>query len=309
MYKFLLKSFVFVLLVLAMVVSALLFIPNKRIANNSLFANIDKHYRLEQLASPKLIFIGGSNLGYGINSEEIEAALGFPVVNMGLHAGFGIRYMMNEIKYAINKNDIVVISPEYEHFVSNEMANGEKVLMALLVDVNRNNMRYIPLVQWYYLFPLGFEYGVSKLLRNQIDIMDEGDVESYEKYYKRSSFNKYGDEVMHYDYPNQKIVADGASSLVYASNDAFKYIKDFYRFVEEKGATIYLLPPVLMQSVAQHQRDMILSIEDILKQQGTPFVSSTETFFYEDSLFFNTPYHLNKQGVDIRTNSIIKILK
>ncbi len=308
MSKFLLKSFIFILLVLVIVLSALLFIPNKKIVNNSLFASIDKHNRLEQLSSPKLIFVGGSNLGFGIDSEKIEKELGIPVVNMGLHAGLGIRYMINEVKPSINKNDIVVISLEYEHFVSDEMANGEKVLMALLVDVNRNNIRYIPFSQWYYLFPLGFEYGVSKLFRNQIDIMDDDDVESYTKHFNRNSFNKYGDEVMHYDYPNEKFDSNETSVVVYPTNDAFGYIKDFYHFLDQKGATLYLLPPVLMKSLACKKQDMIVVIEKILREQKTPFLSSAKTFFYEDSLFFNTPYHLNKKGVDIRTNKIIDVL-
>ena len=193
MRKFILHSLFFMSIIALIILFSLFLIPNKRIANNSLYANIDKHNRLDSLPSPKIVFVGGSNLAYGLNSKRVEDSLQMSVVNMGLHAGFGLKFILNEVKPYINKGDIVVLSPEYHHFYSANMLNGEKVLVALLFEVDRKNMKYITFSQLIHLIPLTMQYAVSKLMGKQMDMMEEGVETGYEKQYKRNSFNVYGD--------------------------------------------------------------------------------------------------------------------
>ena len=76
----------------------------------------DKHHRLSTVESPRIILVGGSNLAFSVDSEKIEKHFERPVVNMGLHAGLGLKFMLNEIQPALNGGDIVIIFPEYEHF-------------------------------------------------------------------------------------------------------------------------------------------------------------------------------------------------
>lgn len=51
--------------------------------HSGLAALLDKHNRLEKLKSPKLIIVGGSNCGLGIDSTILSKLLNRPVVNMG----------------------------------------------------------------------------------------------------------------------------------------------------------------------------------------------------------------------------------
>ncbi|HPG73671.1 MAG TPA: hypothetical protein PLM49_05215, partial [Bacteroidales bacterium] len=61
-------------------------------------AIIDKHKRIDSIKSPKIIFAGGSNLPFGIDSKMIQDSLHTPVVNLGLHAGLGLDFMLNELQ-------------------------------------------------------------------------------------------------------------------------------------------------------------------------------------------------------------------
>ena len=47
---------------------------------------------LEDTPSPRIIFVGGSNLAFGLDSQRIKDSLNINVINYGLHAGIGLKY-------------------------------------------------------------------------------------------------------------------------------------------------------------------------------------------------------------------------
>lgn len=55
--------------------------------------------------------------------------------------------------------------------------------------------------------------------------------------------------------------------------------------------------------------DSIKYIEEEMEKNKTQFISKSENYFLEDKYFYDTIYHLNKEGAEIRTKEIIKILK
>src|SRR5688500_9034323 len=48
-------------------------------------ATVLKHDRLARDVPRKIVFIGGSNLAFGMDSGMVEKATGLPVVNMGMN--------------------------------------------------------------------------------------------------------------------------------------------------------------------------------------------------------------------------------
>jgi len=309
MKNFILQGILFLGIVLAIILLSLFLIPNKRIINNSLYANIDKHHRLDSLKSPKIVFVGGSNMAFGLDSKRIEDSLHMPVVNMGLHAGFGLRFMLNEVRNNVQKGDIVVISPEYQHFYG-DIVNGEKVLVALMVDVNRNNLKYLSFTQAMHLIPIAIQYAVSKLMGKQLDIMDEGKVSSYEKVFKRNSFNEYGDEEMHWRFPNQHVqIMYAPQNFKEVSTQTLSYIATFKSEINKRGVRLYIIPPAFQHTSFQKNELIIKEIEKQMSIQNTPFDIQPEVFSYPDSMFFNTAYHLDKTGTELRTHIIIQMLK
>src|SRR5687767_11217515 len=82
-----------------------------------LASSIDKESLLRTQASPRLIFVGGSSMAFGVNSAQIAAACGRRPVNMGLHAALGLKFMLNEVAPHIRSNDWIIVAPEYQQFV------------------------------------------------------------------------------------------------------------------------------------------------------------------------------------------------
>ena len=59
---------------------------------------------LEDAPAPRIIFVGGSNLAFGLDSQRIKDSLNINVINYGLHAGIGLKYMIDDIStYAKEK--------------------------------------------------------------------------------------------------------------------------------------------------------------------------------------------------------------
>lgn len=73
-----------------------------------------KHDALVQTDEPKIILLGGSSLGFGLDEELLEYATGYKVVNLGLHAGFGNLFVTELSKANINPGDIVLCGYEYD---------------------------------------------------------------------------------------------------------------------------------------------------------------------------------------------------
>ncbi|HVD61344.1 MAG TPA: hypothetical protein VNC11_10775, partial [Gemmatimonadaceae bacterium] len=65
--------------------------------NNYLAAVLEKDRLIRNTPSPKVILVGGSNLAFGIDSKLMQDSLGLRVVNMGLYAKLGLRYMLAQV--------------------------------------------------------------------------------------------------------------------------------------------------------------------------------------------------------------------
>ena len=303
MRRFLLRCSFFLLLVLAVLALALFLIPNTKIPDNSLFASHDKHHRLSTLGSPKVVLVGGSNLPFGIKSQIIEEALDKPVVDMGLHAGLGLNYILSEVEKDIHEGDIVIVSPEYHHFLSRSMFNGEDVLAALLFDVNRDCLRYVKPNQWLALFPSICLYSSKKIVN-----ISSRKVDDFEDIFTRESFNEYGDEVAHFGLPST--VHSGEKSVLVEDvyPKAIRRMSEFQSFVESRGAKFTLVACPYPEEQYALDKQVIEEIVDAVEAAGMVFQVRPEACVFPDSLMFNSFFHLSEVGAELRTEQLLQHL-
>ncbi len=99
-----------------------------------LAASVDKHHLLVQQPSPRIVFVGGSNLAFGLDSLAIERSLGYHPINMGLHLALGLDFMLAEIEAFLKPDDVVLISLEYEHFVDLYTEDGGTLFTEIQSD-------------------------------------------------------------------------------------------------------------------------------------------------------------------------------
>jgi hypothetical protein len=73
----------------------------------------------EHLASPnrrKLIYASGSSGFYGVRCRELSSMIGRPAINFGLHAGLGLRFLMDRALAACSPGDVIILGPEWETY-------------------------------------------------------------------------------------------------------------------------------------------------------------------------------------------------
>ena len=254
------------------------------------------YYRLKALKdSKKIVIIGGSSGAFGFNSRLIHEAFDLPVVNTCTHAMIGLRMQFETYKDMLRDGDIVILSPEYGG--EKERLYGGYNLLRILSSHLPEAYRKLSLRQWLFIYKF---IGIHNLGTSR-----HKDVEEYDDVYSANALNEFGDiewERKHKDFiKNYNISGVMDGELI----DYYKYIRDY---AKSKGIKLVFLPPPLMKSNFKSCVKQIDSLAFCLKENGVPWQSPPSKYSFEDSLFFDTPYHMTHEGANIRTKAIIEDL-
>ena len=165
-------------------------------------ATVDKHNLLSHQPSPRIIFVGGSNVGWGLDSNAFLERLGLNPVNMGLDADLGLDFMLNEVKESVRTGDVIVISPEYEHFEESYLGGNYQHLFKVLCE-RPASARYLAASNFSSLLDQGLIL-MGDLTRFTLQIFTGGNKPTAPSHSPgRESFNNLGDEISHYYRPRR----------------------------------------------------------------------------------------------------------
>jgi hypothetical protein len=205
-----------------------------------------------------------------------------------------------------------VLATEYTDYYSDQYY-GNIELVSLLFDIYPAGLRHLSLLQWKKLLPAVFKYAAIKIIKipriiryysSDIKINNE-DIGYYNKY----SFNEHGDTYLHWQLNNIPFKPYKASSMKETVNEKTLIdLNAFLDFANQQRACIMMMPPVLQATTFKNQEYAINMIDSVLESRNMPFFRPPEEYCFADSLFFNTPYHLNKKGIEKRTEMMIKDL-
>ena len=277
---------------------------------NYLAATIDKHRLLERTASPRILVVGGSNVPFGIQSDRFERELGRPVVNLGLVAGLGLEFMLNEVAGSIREGDWVILSPEHDLF-----GGGSKLLnQQQIVEYRPASLCLLPIGRAARLVS---EQGLTLLggtVRHSLQIRLEGPVpESDDATYSRSGFNRGGDYIAHYRRPETLATAprNGPPVLVRSMTPATRsHLARFAGLCQARGARcFYTCPPHPRELLQPHAAAVEMNIAALATIPHLEVLDHSKDQLYELGLFYDTGYHLTEEGARQRTEKIAKALQ
>lgn len=279
---------------------------NESLKNSLFFAHNAKNKLLLNTESPRIVFIGGSNLSFSINSQAIKDSLCKNPVNMGIDGSFGLKFMMNNSVHYIKATDIVIICPEYHQYYDNS-ADGDIELLSLLVDISPQ-YNDIELKQYFNMLKYVPKYASSKIRKHFVEYFNPIDT-SYKGIYSINSFNSFGDAINHWNMGPQKFTA-GATIGKKMNDDIFNHIIRFRKSILARGAKLYITFPAFQKESYLIDKEKIKEIEKRLIQNNFDIIGTPERYVISDnSMIFNTAYHLTKKGVDYRTQLLIEDLK
>jgi hypothetical protein len=275
----------------------------------------DKQELLENQTSPRIILIGGSNLNFGIRSPEIERRTGYHPVNMGLNIGDGLAFMLNNVRSSLRRGDVVVVSPEYEHFGDFYNGKGE----FLYAEVEHRPSVIGAFTTGNYLEMLNKGHMIAgSILRYTLERrgnMVRQYLENKENPYRRDAFNQYGDLVGHYPLTlrlkkSELIVGPSASQVT--PEKIVRAINGLNEFNEEcrrrEVQVFYSFPPI-PQELFENDATVIKTIASELQRRlQFTILDTPEEATYPIENFFDGYYHLTGEGSEKRTDRLINKL-
>lgn len=303
MKRFVVSVIVFAILLCAGFLCSCFFLPSPTVRNSMLAVQKQKLEQLSKIKSPRVVLVGGSGLGMGMQTSELSERLNCSVYNMGLHAGLGLVYQMNAVSpEMLNSGDVVVLVPEYANF-DGRACFGDQELVAMVFDIMPEHRKYISAKHWLHLARCMVQYGASKIRNCYLNNSDSSAC--------TDKYDAFGDSEWGERAPDERRVFPDARHLVAEdfSPIVLAYIRRYVDTCQSRGVRVVVLPPAFQARSYDNQVSYINEVANGLEGNGTPFISSPRNYRMEDIYFDDTPYHLNFIGRRVRTERMVEDIR
>jgi len=285
--------------------------------DNYIAAVLEKDRLIRNTPSPKLILVGGSNLAFGIDSRMLQDSLGMRVVNMGLYAKLGLRYMLAQAKPYIARNDVIVIVPEYDQFYR-EFANGDFTLNTALLYAPAD--RIDDFTESYSMVDVVLRPRVENARRSFMrgtatvfGVEDRYFPPDTAPLYSRRAFNSFGDMVAHLGRDGldpDSIFVGPMPAIAQFNEEIIDDLNGVASAARVRGARAWFLFPSYIDRAYSINAARIDSLRARLEpEMEIPIIGTPRDFVFPSKMFFDTRYHLNEEGRKLRTLKMIDVLR
>ena len=268
-----------------------------------------KYNRLKSIEKSKIVVIGGSSVAFGLRSDIMENELKMPVVNFGLYANLGTKYMLDVAKDYIKEGDIVIIAPEQNSQALSLYFNAEAVWYTadgnygVLSDVAGDN--FGDMAKEFLSFVSGkFGYWQS------------GGKPCPDGVYNVHSFNNYGDIEYARPYNIMTNYYDAGMAISFKQDvigkDFINYINAYGKDIISKGATVlYSFCPMNIDALDEESDDKTQKqyYDYLTSELNFPVIGSPETHLIDSNWFYDSNFHLNDAGAVYYTTLLAQELK
>lgn len=265
-------------------------------------ATIGKHRLADSTPAPRLVHVGGSSAAFGLDCAALEAATGKGQVNLALHIGVGLDFMLAEALDVLKPGDTAVLHLEYELFAYDPI---DMSTVVQLVEARPASGRYLDWRQRKRFFDSGLVF-VRQFARSAVKFPRPTAAPGY----SRDAFNEYGDVVGHHEL-GSRYTADPRSlpplpvdpEHVRAVIDA---LNAFAAECRDRGVdVVFFYPPTPLEE-APARGDVHERIAAMLSQRADfKVLNRPGEMYYPANLFYDTGYHVTLEGKERRTALII----
>jgi hypothetical protein len=209
--------------------------------------------------------------------------------------------MLREVEQNLGKGDIVVLSFEYHVNLT-----GDPKLLT-------HTVRIFPMaIQYFVSSPIdGMKYDMEKWVEDIQETALFGrrtKNSENDSPYRRVAFSERGDVVGHLNKESAKKLPSGRMGD--QDYDGFiTRVNEFAHIAKSRGASVYFMfPPYAQSAFKLNEREIMKYQRACVAKLNMEILNTPEEFAYPDDHFFDTVYHLNKGGRDLRTAMTLQIL-
>ena len=263
---------------------------------------------LENVPSPRIILVGGSNVSFGLDAALMQKKLGLPVINDGLHAGLGV-VPLKEIQQYIREGDVIIVSLEYNMFSHRETMAGDRAFLSDWIEYSPRRIKYLldPLAETPSIYATMLQRKVNRQVNT---ILLGGSLEESRGVFSGANFDGEGDFIGHLEAASvsRRKIPSVPYPVTSLQDDIFVFLEHFDRIAREKGARVYFAAPASRQSncKATGAAPMAEFFKAFQERSSIPVLTPLEDVCLPDKYFFDSEYHLNAQGRELRTERLIE---
>ncbi len=243
--------------------------------------------------SPRVIFVGGSNVRMGLNCQIIRDSLNLNPINAAMHAAFE-SYMMNNTLQYVSNGDIVVLAFNYATFLG-DYDRVSRELLSVVADGNSSKVRLLSTKQKIKILQHIPNFSLSKFRPTAYFNV------------KNALSNQYGDTYEHWTLKKKKFRSNGINGKF--NPEVIQGIKKFQSDLAAKGATLLVTYPSYQDRSFFNTQVAVKEIEAQYIKTGFTVLGTPERYVFPDSLMYDSPYHLGGKGVELRTQLLIEDLR
>lgn len=286
-------------------------VPNAVFTQSIIDAKLDAaEFKYE---SPKVLFVGGSNVLFGVDSKQFSESTGIPSINFGCAAGMGPELILDLISNHLSSGDLVVMNWEYENFRFERSGIVDLTYLNLLMSYQNKFKGKLPFIDQRHLslsvpfshFREALLCHFNPLVNNNIYrcnwlIDDEGNARS----------NK-GVQV-----GKKELIASPSSSLtteITFTSDIKDIFSNFVQDCRNRDVQLVASWPNTFANPVYFGNSIvdgnIKIICEFWNSMGVEVVGDYKDSMLGSEYFFDTSYHLNAEGVRLRTDKLTSQLK
>lgn len=260
----------------------------------------------------KIVFVGGSNVAFGIDSIEIKKAFGIKTINFGCMAGIGPEILLSKIKNYTSSGDIIIFCWEYGLYRFKR---------------TESNFTYLNLI-----------FGPNKALRSNYPLIDQIRLNlTYPTSHIRTSiavaynpfanpdifrcswnFDEYGNvrSIQEQIVKEKELINSPLSALMTEltiTNDVNEMLTDFVHSCRNNNIKVLSTWPNTFNNPKYINNKVVkenfITIKNFWQDLDVPMIGMPQDSMLTAEFFHDTYYHLNSKGVKIRTEKLIDNLK
>jgi hypothetical protein len=276
---------------------------------------IDKIYEKKEalagnITTNKIVFCGGSATLFGVRTKDIQNELRVPVLNLASHAGLDTDYILDRVKRSLRAGDIVILPLEYELYSYDGRPNIVKLEYIFTYD--RGYLWTLPISEVLRnILSINSEALIKSLHEKSLPIIKEPEINNGYTYVS-ASLDENGDETSNIG--NKPFDAAPLHMPLGEKKErrGLRIVKEFNEWCKRNGISLLVTFPNTVghgEYKKEYYRGYFARLKNYFTENDIQAIGKAEDFFFDKSLFYDTYYHLNQDGVTLRTKDLIYKMK
>ena len=263
---------------------------------------------LKNTPGPRIILIGGSNVSFGLDAELMQRSLGIPVINDGLHAGLGI-VPLRELQEFIRPGDVIIMSLEYQMFSSRDVMDGDPAFLSDWIEYAPERTKLLS-NPWSEI-PAVYATMLQRKVNRQVNTsLFGGSLDEVRNVFVGTQYNSNGDFIGHLQQAStsRRKIPFEPYPISFVQEEIFIFLRQFHQMAREKGAEVYFEAPASRKTNCENTGEAQLAnfFRTFEDRSSIPVLTPLDEVCLPDKYFFDTAYHLNAKGRQVRTERLIE---